>query len=68
MLKKAGLVEVHPGIARAKLIRDLSDIILLDAYMAPGSLEQEIYTTFKQLDELFKESKKKLASMRAREN
>jgi DNA-binding IscR family transcriptional regulator len=34
MLKKAGLVEVHPGIAGAKLARDLSDITLLDVYKA----------------------------------
>ncbi|MCA1318315.1 Rrf2 family transcriptional regulator [Bacillus tianshenii] len=34
MLKKAGLVEVHPGIAGAKLARELSDITLLDVYKA----------------------------------
>lgn len=34
MLKKAGLVEVHPGIAGAKLARNLSDITLLDVYKA----------------------------------
>jgi DNA-binding IscR family transcriptional regulator len=34
MLKKAGLVEVHPGIAGAKLARDLSEITLLDVYKA----------------------------------
>jgi DNA-binding IscR family transcriptional regulator len=34
MLKKAGLVEVHPGIAGTKLARGLSDITLLDVYKA----------------------------------
>jgi DNA-binding IscR family transcriptional regulator len=34
MLKKAGLVEVHPGIAGTKLARELSDITLLDVYKA----------------------------------
>ncbi|MDP4106754.1 MAG: Rrf2 family transcriptional regulator [Bacillota bacterium] len=34
MLKKAGLVEVHPGIAGAKLARELADITLLDVYKA----------------------------------
>lgn len=34
MLKKAGLVEVHPGVAGAKLARDPSEITLLDVYKA----------------------------------
>lgn len=34
MLKKAGLVEVHPGIAGTKLAKKLSDITLLDVYKA----------------------------------
>ncbi|GGE44882.1 Rrf2 family transcriptional regulator [Pullulanibacillus camelliae] len=34
MLKKADLVDVHPGIAGTKLARDLSDITLLDVYKA----------------------------------
>ncbi len=34
MLKKAGLVEVHPGIAGAKLAREMSEITLLDVYKA----------------------------------
>ncbi|MCM2532325.1 Rrf2 family transcriptional regulator [Neobacillus pocheonensis] len=34
MLKKAGLVEVNPGIAGTKLARKLSDISLLDVYKA----------------------------------
>jgi Rrf2 family protein len=34
MLKKHGLVEVHPGIAGTKLAKKLSDITLLDVYKA----------------------------------
>lgn len=34
MLKKAKLVEVHPGIAGAKLAKNLSEITLLDVYKA----------------------------------
>ena len=34
MLKKAGLIEVHPGIAGAELAKELSDITLLDVYKA----------------------------------
>lgn len=34
MLKKAGLVEVHPGIAGAKLTKKMSEITLLDIYKA----------------------------------
>ena len=34
MLKKAELVEVHPGIAGTKLAKKLSDITLLDVYKA----------------------------------
>ncbi|WP_409305570.1 Rrf2 family transcriptional regulator [Peribacillus sp. SCS-155] len=34
MLKKAGLVEVRPGIAGTKLARKLSEITLLDVYKA----------------------------------
>ncbi|WP_043931957.1 Rrf2 family transcriptional regulator [Bacillus sp. EB01] len=34
MLKKAGLIKVQPGIAGAKLAKDLSDITLLDVYKA----------------------------------
>ncbi|MRH43284.1 transcriptional regulator [Aquibacillus halophilus] len=34
MLKKAGLIEVRPGIAGSKLARSLSDITLLDVYKA----------------------------------
>jgi DNA-binding IscR family transcriptional regulator len=40
MLKKAGLVEVHPGIAGAKLARDLSDITLLDVYKAVNVVQE----------------------------
>mgnify|MGYP005843494723 CR=1 FL=1 len=41
MLKKAGLVEVHPGIAGAKLAKDLSDITLLDVYKAVNVLQEK---------------------------
>lgn len=34
MLKKAGLVEVHPGIAGTRLAKQLADITLLDVYKA----------------------------------
>jgi DNA-binding IscR family transcriptional regulator len=34
MLKKAGLINVQPGIAGAELAKDLSDITLLDVYKA----------------------------------
>lgn len=34
MLKKAGLINVQPGIAGATLTKDLSDITLLDVYKA----------------------------------
>ncbi|MGG3466740.1 Rrf2 family transcriptional regulator [Neobacillus pocheonensis] len=41
MLKKAGLVEVHPGIAGAKLARELSDITLLDVYKAVNVVQEK---------------------------
>lgn len=34
MLKKAGLIKVNPGIAGAKLSKELSDITMLDVYKA----------------------------------
>lgn len=34
MLKKAGLIEVQPGIAGAKLAKELSDFTLFDVYKA----------------------------------
>lgn len=34
MLKKAGLIKVHPGIAGAELAKNISDITLLDVYKA----------------------------------
>lgn len=34
MLKKAGLVTVHPGVAGAELAKPLSDITLFDVYKA----------------------------------
>lgn len=45
MLKKAGLVEVRPGIAGAELAKDLSDITLLDVYRAVNVVkEKELFS------------------------
>jgi DNA-binding IscR family transcriptional regulator len=41
MLKKAGLIEVHPGIAGAKLAKDPSDITLLDVYKAVDVVQEK---------------------------
>ncbi|WML44836.1 Rrf2 family transcriptional regulator [Neobacillus sp. PS3-40] len=41
MLKKAGLVEVHPGIAGAKLAKELSDITLIDVYKAVNVVQDK---------------------------
>lgn len=41
MLKKAGLVEVHPGVAGAKLAKRLSEISLLDVYRAVEVVEED---------------------------
>lgn len=41
MLKKAGLIEVHPGIAGAKLTKKLSDITLLDVYKAVNVVQDK---------------------------
>ena len=41
MLKKAGLIEVHPGIAGAKLAKELSDITLLDVYKAVNVVQDK---------------------------
>lgn len=41
MLKKAGLVEVHPGIAGAKLAKNLSEITLLDVYKAVDVVQEK---------------------------
>ncbi|MGG1572534.1 Rrf2 family transcriptional regulator [Fictibacillus sp. NRS-1165] len=40
MLKKAGLVEVHPGIAGARVARKLSEITLLDVYKAVDVVQE----------------------------
>jgi DNA-binding IscR family transcriptional regulator len=40
MLKKAELVEVHPGVAGTKLARKLSDITLLDVYKAVNVVQE----------------------------
>ncbi len=41
MLKKAGLIEVHPGIAGAKLSKELYDITLLDVYKAVNVVQDK---------------------------
>jgi DNA-binding IscR family transcriptional regulator len=40
MLKKAGLIEVHPGIAGAKLAKKSSDITLFDVYKAVNVVQE----------------------------
>lgn len=40
MLKKAGLIEVQPGVAGAKLTRELSEITLFDIYKAVNVVEE----------------------------
>ncbi|WP_419881585.1 Rrf2 family transcriptional regulator [Peribacillus sp. B-H-3] len=45
MLKKAGLIEVHPGIAGAKLAKELSEITLFDVYKAVNVVkEKELFS------------------------
>lgn len=39
MLKKAGLIDVQPGVAGAKLSRELSEITLFDIYKAVNVVE-----------------------------
>jgi DNA-binding IscR family transcriptional regulator len=41
MLKKAGLIDVHPGIAGAKLAKELSDITLFDVYKAVNVVQEK---------------------------
>lgn len=41
MLKKAGLIDVHPGIAGAKLTKELADITLFDVYKAVNVVEEK---------------------------
>lgn len=41
MLKNAGLVNVHSGIAGAELARNLSDITLLDVYKAVNVVQDK---------------------------
>jgi DNA-binding IscR family transcriptional regulator len=41
MLKKAGLIEVQPGIAGAKLARELSHITLFDVYKAVNVVQEK---------------------------
>ncbi|MEZ0481566.1 Rrf2 family transcriptional regulator [Planococcus sp. SSTMD024] len=40
MLKKAGLIDVQPGVAGAKLSRELSEITLFDIYKAVNVVEE----------------------------
>lgn len=40
MLKKAGLIEVKPGVASAKLAKELGDITLYDVYHAVSVVEE----------------------------
>ncbi|UOE94727.1 Rrf2 family transcriptional regulator [Alkalihalobacillus sp. LMS39] len=40
MLKKEGLVEVRPGIAGAKIAKDVADITLLDVYKAVNVVQE----------------------------
>ncbi|PLT27915.1 Rrf2 family transcriptional regulator [Peribacillus deserti] len=41
MLKKAGLIEVHPGVAGAKSARNITDITLLDVYKAVNVVQDK---------------------------
>jgi DNA-binding IscR family transcriptional regulator len=40
MLKKAGLVDVRPGVGGATLLKELSEITLLDIYRAVNAAEE----------------------------
>lgn len=40
MLSKAGLVEVHPGVAGTRLAKELNEISLLDVYKAVQAVEE----------------------------
>lgn len=45
MLKKAGLVNIRPGVAGAELAKELSDITLFDVYKAVNVVqEKELFT------------------------
>jgi DNA-binding IscR family transcriptional regulator len=51
MLKKAGLIEVHPGIAGAKLAKEPSKITLLDVYKAVDVVhEKELFSVHENPD------------------
>lgn len=41
MLNRAGLVEVRPGVAGARLARNVSDITLLDIYNAVNVVDED---------------------------
>ena len=49
MLKKAGLIDVQPGVAGAKLSRKLSEITLFDIYKAVNVVEEnELFSVHDQ--------------------
>ncbi|WP_434400504.1 Rrf2 family transcriptional regulator [Planococcus sp. 11815] len=49
MLKKAGLIDVQPGVAGAKLSRELSEITLFDIYKAVNVVEEnELFSVHDQ--------------------
>ena len=41
MLKKAGLIDVRPGVAGAELAKDLTEITLLDVYKAVNAVKDD---------------------------
>ena len=41
MLKKAGLVEVRPGVGGATLLKDPDEVTLLDVYRAVEAIEDD---------------------------
>ncbi|KIX90433.1 Rrf2 family transcriptional regulator [Staphylococcus microti] len=41
MLKKAGLIDVRPGVAGAQLAKDLTEITLLDVYKAVHAVKDD---------------------------
>ncbi|WP_405083157.1 Rrf2 family transcriptional regulator [Paenibacillus chitinolyticus] len=52
MLKKAGLVEVRPGVGGASLLKAPEDITLLDVYRAVNVIEEnQLFRFHEDLDE-----------------
>ncbi|MCS4487115.1 Rrf2 family transcriptional regulator [Staphylococcus americanisciuri] len=41
MLKKSGLIDVRPGVAGARLAKDLTEITLLDIYKAVNAVKDD---------------------------